>query len=193
MAQPKTDKYAAILDAALALFVERGYHGTAVPDIARRAGVAAGTIYHYFESKERIVNALFRHWKERVAASVHTAFPTGAPPREQFRTIWREMARFAREHREAFAFLEFHHHASYLDAESQRLEQGLKQFGAGFVEVAQKAGVLKPGPPMLLMELVFGAFNGLVRAGRDGRIALDDAAFEAAEAACWDAVARHPG
>jgi hypothetical protein len=103
------------------------------------------------------------------------------------------MARFARDHREAFAFLEFHHHASYLDVESQRLEQGLKQFGAGFVEKAQAAGVLKPGPPMLLMELVFGAFNGLVRAGQDGRIVLDDAAFDAAEAACWDAVARHPG
>ena len=46
---------------------------------------------------------------------------------------------------------------------------------------------------MLLMELGLGAFNGLVRAGRDGRITLDDAAFEAAEAACWDAVALHPG
>ncbi|HTE53770.1 MAG TPA: TetR/AcrR family transcriptional regulator [Kofleriaceae bacterium] len=189
----RADKYDPILEAALALFVERGFHGTSVPDVARRAGVAAGTIYYYFDSKERMVNALFRHWKERVAAAVHTAFPIDAPPREQFRAIWHEMARFAREHPEAFAFLEFHHHASYLDVESKRLDQGLKQFGAGFVQAAQAAGVLKPGPPMLLMELVFGAFNGLVRAGQDGRIELDDAAFDVAEAACWDAVARHPG
>ena len=55
-------KHEAILDAALALFVERGYHGTAVPAIAERAGVAAGTIYHHFESKEQLVNAVFELW-----------------------------------------------------------------------------------------------------------------------------------
>src|SRR5262245_20911865 len=46
------DKEEAILNAALELFVERGFHGTTVPSVAERAGVAPGTIYHYFASKE---------------------------------------------------------------------------------------------------------------------------------------------
>src|SRR5688572_13895125 len=89
------NKYEAILDAALHLFVERGFYGTAVPLVAERAGVAAGTIYHYFTNKESMVNALFRHWKESIARTIYTAFPATAPPREQFRTIYMQMANFA--------------------------------------------------------------------------------------------------
>jgi len=47
------DKQRQILDAALGLFAERGFHGTRVPLVAEAAGVATGTIYHYFDSKRR--------------------------------------------------------------------------------------------------------------------------------------------
>ncbi len=179
----------AILAAALELFVERGYHGTAVPAIAERAGVAAGTIYHHFASKEQLVNAVFRTWKERIAREVHTGFVATAPPREQFRAIWNRMAAFALAHEAAYSFLEFHHHGSYLDDANRVLDQGLKQFAAAVVGHAQAAGIVKPVDPVLLMELVFGAFNGMMRAHYEGRIVLDDARLAAAEQACWDAVA----
>jgi AcrR family transcriptional regulator len=184
-----TDRYEDILDAALRLFVTRGFHGTAVPDVARKAGVAAGTIYHYFPGKEALVNALYRKWKEAVARAVYTAFPVDGAPRAQFSIIWRTMAAFATANPEAFAFLELHHHGSYLDAESQRVENGLKDFGAAFVRRAQTLGALKPMDPVLQMELVFGAFIGMMRARWEGRLQLDDAALTAAENACWDMVA----
>lgn len=180
------DKQEAILSAALSLFVSRGFYGTAMPPLAKKAGVAAGTIYHYFDSKETLVNVLFRHWKGLIAQRIYTAFPHGAPAREQFRAIWMSMADFALENPEAFAFLEFHHHASYLDDESRTLDASLKIFGEAFVVLAQKAGTLKDVPPVMLMELTFGAFNGMMRAHYDGRIALDDELIAAAEGACWD-------
>ena len=183
------DKHDAILAAALALFVERGYHGTAVPAIAERAGVAAGTIYHHFANKEEVVNAVFRLWKERIAREVHENFPATAPPREQFRAMWNQMARFALAHPEAYTFLEFHHHGSYLDAANKALDAGLKQFAAMVVGRAQVSGIIKPVEPLLLMELVFGAFNGMMRAHYERRVVLDDANIAVAEAACWDAVA----
>jgi TetR/AcrR family transcriptional regulator, repressor of fatR-cypB operon len=178
------DTQEALLGAALELFVARGFHGTAVPEVARRAGVAAGTIYHHFASKEALVNALYRKWKERVAAQVLGAFAADAAPREQFRAVWHAMARFAGEHPKAFAFLELHHHASYLDADSVALENRLKDLAAAFIQI-HRAG-FKPMSPALLMELVFGAFNGMMRAHWEGRIELDDGAVAAAEEACWD-------
>lgn len=51
---PAADKREAILAAALDLFAERTFEGTPVPLIAERAGVATGTIYRYFESKETL-------------------------------------------------------------------------------------------------------------------------------------------
>ena len=179
----------AILAAALDCFVKRGFHGTAVPAVAKRAGVAAGTLYHYFPSKEAMVNALYRKWKTAIGERVLTAFPTRAPVREQFQVMWREMVDFAVAHPNAFAFLELHHHRSYLDAESLAMENGLKDFGAALVKRAQAEGAIKAGPTPLLMELVFGAFIGMMRAHWEGRVVLDAADRELAEQACWDAIA----
>jgi TetR/AcrR family fatty acid metabolism transcriptional regulator len=53
------DKRAIILDAALRTFVKRGYPETKVAEIASEAGVAEGTIYNYFHSKEELLLALF--------------------------------------------------------------------------------------------------------------------------------------
>ena len=185
----RPDRRDSILRAALSCFVERGFHGTAVPEIARRAEVAAGTLYHYFPSKEALVNELFRTWKGHVAQRVLLAFPQGAPIREQFRVMWHELLDFAKAEPEAFAFIELHNHASYLDAESRAANDNLKRFAATMIAMAQAQGLLKPLPPNVLMELVFGAFNGLLRAHYEERIDLDEPTSAAAEQACWDAVA----
>jgi AcrR family transcriptional regulator len=190
-APPTWNKQEAILDAALRLFVERGFHGTAVPDIAAEAGVAAGTIYHYFESKTALVNVLYRREKEKVTRAIHASFPAGESPRAQFGAIWREMSAFATANPQAFAFLELHHHGSYLDQDNLALDQSLRTFGAGFVRAGQSAGVLKPMDPRLMMELIFGAFIGVIRARWEQRAFVDDDALVAAEAACWDAIVRH--
>jgi AcrR family transcriptional regulator len=49
---------AAIIEAAFQLFVEQGYHGTSVRDIAARAGITAGSIYNHFPDKEQIIKAV---------------------------------------------------------------------------------------------------------------------------------------
>ena len=69
------DKREAILAAATELFVERGFHGTTVPEIAERAGVGAGTIYRHFASKEAVVNELFRLHKQALTARVEVPNP----------------------------------------------------------------------------------------------------------------------
>ena len=172
--------------------MERGFHGTAIPQIAERADIAAGTIYHYFESKEALVNALYRSWKSNIAQRVFAAFPQDAPVREQFRVMWNTMVSFATEHPKAFAFIELHNHASYLSAESLAVDHQIKQFGAGVIGRAQAEGIVKPLDALVLMELVFGAFINLLRAHFEHRIALDEAVIAGAEQACWDAIARHP-
>lgn len=179
------------MDAALRCFVERGFYGTSVPDIAARAGTATGTLYHYFASKEALVNALYRKWKGEVAQRVFTGFPQGAPIREQLSALWREMVAFAKAHPAAFAFIELHNHQAYLDAESLSVDRNLKEFAAALVKPAQDAGILKAASPLLLMELVFGAFNGMMRASWEKRIELTPELLAAAEQACWDTIAAH--
>jgi AcrR family transcriptional regulator len=60
--QQKEERREQILDAALRVFAEKGFAGASIRDIAKEVGVTEGLLYHYFESKEQLLNTC---WKER--------------------------------------------------------------------------------------------------------------------------------
>ncbi|HEU5206062.1 MAG TPA: TetR/AcrR family transcriptional regulator [Gaiellaceae bacterium] len=63
----RVDKRKLILDAAIRVFADRGYHGSRVGDIAEDAGVAHGLLYHYFSSKEEVLRTIFaENWGELI-------------------------------------------------------------------------------------------------------------------------------
>jgi TetR/AcrR family transcriptional regulator, fatty acid metabolism regulator protein len=71
MAQaPAADKRRAILDAAISVFARQGFHNARVSDVAAEAGVAYGLVYHYFDSKDQMLNELFsERWQLLLEAS----------------------------------------------------------------------------------------------------------------------------
>ncbi len=181
------DKRAAILDAALVTFVERTYAGTTVPQVAEAAGVATGTIYRYFPSKEALVNALYRRWKGELRDRLLAAPATG-DPREAFHHWWGALTSFVLEHPDAFAFLEMHHHEPYLDAESRQAGIDVDTGAIALIARGQAAGAIRPLPPPLVMALVYGAFIGIVRGLRSYGDLFDARSFALAEDAVWDLV-----
>jgi AcrR family transcriptional regulator len=65
---PPEAKRKRLLDAAVRVFARTGYHGSRVGDIAEEAGVAHGLLYHYFSSKEEVLQTIFReNWGELIA------------------------------------------------------------------------------------------------------------------------------
>ncbi len=66
---PAVDKRRQILDAAIRVFARQGFHSCRVSDIADEAGVAYGLVYHYFKSKDQVLNELFaERWSLLLAA-----------------------------------------------------------------------------------------------------------------------------
>lgn len=63
-------KREAVLNSTLSLVRQHGFHGTPMSQIAKHAGVAAGTIYHYFDSKETLINALYGRESRRLAEAL---------------------------------------------------------------------------------------------------------------------------
>jgi len=63
-------KRSAILNSTLQLIREHGFHGTPMSQIAKHANVAAGTIYHYFDSKETLIVELYMETKEKLAEAI---------------------------------------------------------------------------------------------------------------------------
>src|SRR4051812_47466414 len=83
------DKRIAILDAAIGLFAERGVWSTPTSAISKAAGVADGTLFTYFSTKEVLVNALYRALKLELADVLLSTFPKGADVRHKFQHLWK--------------------------------------------------------------------------------------------------------
>lgn len=179
------------MQAALELFAEQGFYGTAVPEIAERAKVAAGTIYRHFESKEALVNALYARYKAQLGACLISEFPFSLPPRQQFHHFFAKALEFARKEPLAFKFLEGHHHGAYLDDASKALEERVLQPAYAFFEQTARLKITKHAPAEALGALIWGSIVGVVRATWEKRLKLDSKVEAVVEEAIWDAVRRH--
>jgi TetR/AcrR family fatty acid metabolism transcriptional regulator len=82
-----TDKREAILRAAITVFAHNGYFNAKVADIAREAGVADGTVYLYFKSKEEILHSIFDRSVDEAVAEAKKQLATIDDPKEKLRQI----------------------------------------------------------------------------------------------------------
>ena len=89
MARPKSeDKRHAVLDAATRLFAERGLTAAPTSEISKQAGVAEGTLFTYFKTKDDLINALYREIKLELADAMMSDFPRKKNVRTKLRHVW---------------------------------------------------------------------------------------------------------
>jgi TetR/AcrR family fatty acid metabolism transcriptional regulator len=81
------DKRRVILDAAVRVFARQGFHTCRVADIADEAGVAYGLVYHYFASKDAILDTLFLERWDVMVAAIADADASALAPREKLYAI----------------------------------------------------------------------------------------------------------
>ncbi len=86
-ARAPLDKRRTILDAAVRVFARHGFHTCRVSDIANEAGVAYGLVYHYFSSKEQILDTLFLERWDVMLAAIAEADATERSPRDKLHAI----------------------------------------------------------------------------------------------------------
>jgi AcrR family transcriptional regulator len=81
------DKRRIILDAAVRVFARQGFHTCRVSDIADEAGVAYGLVYHYFQSKDEVLDTLFLERWQVMLAAIREIDANDIPAREKLRAI----------------------------------------------------------------------------------------------------------
>ena len=156
------DKREAILRAATRVFANNGYFNSKVADIAREAGVADGTVYLYFKSKEEILHSIFDRNMEEAISEGRKQLAFASDPREKLRRIAhlhlerlgadRDLAvvfqvelRGSTKFMEEFSAAGF---AEYLSLIRETLEEG------------QRAGVFRQGlSAKVVAKILFGALD----------------------------------
>jgi len=86
-ADRQADRRRQILTAAVKVFAEKGFHEARVGDIAEEAGIAYGLVYHYFDSKEALLETIFRTTWGEMLARVEEVEAAGVPAAEAVRQV----------------------------------------------------------------------------------------------------------
>jgi TetR/AcrR family transcriptional regulator, fatty acid metabolism regulator protein len=160
-AQPAVDKRRVILEAAVRVFARQGFHTCRVSDIADEAGVAYGLVYHYFTSKEEILDTLFLERWDVMLAAIAEVDASPRTPREKLHAI------------AAFIVDSYRHDPDLMKVIVVEVTRAANTFGrthlvkireaygqiAGIVARAQAAGVFRE---QIAPEFAALAFYGLV-------------------------------
>ena len=87
MTDRSIDKRTLLLEAAVRVFARKGFHAARVGDVAEEAGVAYGLVYHYFRSKDELLETIFRESWGRLVAVLESLAATDKPARERLRLV----------------------------------------------------------------------------------------------------------
>jgi TetR/AcrR family fatty acid metabolism transcriptional regulator len=178
------DKRERILDAAERVFAERGFFHARVAEIARAAGVADGTIYLYFKSKDDLLISLFETRMERVNATLRAAIaaePTAPAKLRRFIAAYAELAAESPHGAEVLT-LELRQSSKFMKQHSNPRFGELLRLLAGVIADGQRDGSLTADvPPQLCARALFGAIDEIVLAWVLGR----GEKFDIVRAADW--------
>jgi AcrR family transcriptional regulator len=154
------DKRKRILDAAIRVFAEHGYHGSRVGDIAEDAGVAHGLLYHYFASKDDVLKTIFVENWGQLLKRFRAVEETDEPPAEKLAGIAKILLRTWRNDPALVTVMVRE------VARSQHIQGQVAEVGEAFaiiqrvIEEGQASGVFRSGiDPRLASWVVYGGLE----------------------------------
>ena len=158
MARPKSeDKRNAILDAATRVFAERGLTAAPTSEISKRAGIAEGTLFTYFKTKDELINALYREIKLELADAMMSGFPRKKSVRTRLRHVWDGYVNWGMKHPEQRKVL------AQLQVSGMLSKASIEAGSAPFVEMqnmirnAIEQHILRTDLPIELISKMLGA------------------------------------
>jgi AcrR family transcriptional regulator len=165
-----------IVDAATALAAEGGYEAVMMKDVASRAGVALGTLYRYFASKDHLLAESLFVWGSALGLRLRHSPPRGATPGERVAAVFRRMARGVAEQPELGVALT--RALLSCDPSAFANRSGLSEMMRGWIELALGGASVRDrdGVVGVLEHVCFSCMISLVQGHRTPREVGDELA-----------------
>jgi TetR/AcrR family transcriptional regulator, fatty acid metabolism regulator protein len=182
--RPAVDKRRLILDAAVRVFARQGFHTCRVSDIADEAGVAYGLVYHYFQSKDEVLDTLFLERWDVMLDAIREIDARPVPAREKLETI------------ASFIVDSYRHDPDLMKVIIVEVTRAANSFGqahlgeiteayrliGGIVEGAQRAGEFRAEVSAeFAAQAFYGAIEQVLTGWIFGVVAADDGAYDRAK------------
>jgi AcrR family transcriptional regulator len=187
--KPKDDeKFRAIAKATFVLVEQTGLSGLTMAAIAREAGLATGTLYVYFKSKEELLVALYEQAKTETAASMMQGDDPAAPFRSRFQRMWTNWLEHSLTHYAQVVFIEQYYNSPWFSEASRNLSARLVKDWIALIETAKAQQILKDVPTTMLINSFGGSVRATANMLRAGTLRRTDAHLAMAFGLCWDGI-----
>jgi AcrR family transcriptional regulator len=161
--------------------------------IASQAGGGAGTIYRYFESKDVLINELYRTIEARIFPVILVGYTPETPVRDRFLHLCTELLRYFIANPLDFRYLEQFHNSPYgavIRRDKILGKNGECDIFRDLFEEGIAEGVIKDFPLTVLFAVAFGPLLAVARDHILGFITLEDLLIAQTIEACWDGMKR---
>jgi len=180
-------KIEAIFEATVALTSRKGLHGITMSAIAKKAKIASGTLYIYFEGKEQLLNELYKHLMLKGTLSLLPSI-AHLPLKQQLFTIWSNVLRFRISNSSQVAFMHQFRYSSYISEESRKMDEQFVDHLMSLLNAGKKEFIVKDMDNNILFPLMYGYVNNLARHFSSKKISLTEKVVEQTFVICWDAI-----
>lgn len=184
------NKRDAILKATLKLVSKNGFHGASMAKIAKEAGVSAGIIYHYFASKDEVMDEAYRSVKQGFGEALRREFDPQQPLVGQVRQVLAIMMRYYIHRPQESAFVEQYMRSPYYTSEIEEETSAYYTPVLIAFQQAQAEQILKDLPPAVISAFTLDVATGLAQRQASGFLTLNDDLIEAVIEAAWEAIRR---
>lgn len=158
-----TNKRKCILESALELINEQGFHGSPISKVAKNAGVAAGSIYTYFESKEELILGIYEYVSENIKSYVSSKDDETLDFKSRFFNYWKNYTKFYELNPAQHGFYDQFLNSPFNSEDTQQIPNVWHEWSYGFFQSGIDQGVIKNMNPTILAILVNSNINSIVR------------------------------
>jgi len=177
-----------ILETTLNLSYELGIQATSIQLIMKKSAIAAGTIYHHFESKDELIDTLYSELKEDMGKAVIQNLENELSFKEKFILIWKNLFSFYIDNPKKFEFLENYAHSPLVRREIKAISRRHYQLAVDFFESGIQLGILRNLPINVLINIIFSNVSILTRMVILDEIELSNELLEETIQSSWDGI-----
>lgn len=185
MAEELADKKHAIFESTLDLIRDHGFHGATMSLVAKNAGVAAGTIYHYFESKDHLICELYQYNRERVVSVIESSLDDRLSYKDNFMRLWTSLFRFYVREPNVLIFFEQFVNSPFNTNKSLNYSRG-KLFD--FFAAGIRKRVLKPLKAELILLLTMASISSTAKLHVFGKVPVSRTDLARLAEVAWDGI-----
>ncbi|OCT13570.1 TetR family transcriptional regulator [Paenibacillus pectinilyticus] len=185
----------AVLETTLHLIIDRELQATSMSLIAKDSGVSTGNIYHYFSSKEDIINELYKAIVLFNGEFVTKDLYQINSIQEQFWQAWRNVFELGRNYPKAFRFIEQYSFSPYIYEQTK--VEAINGGWCGSLEKLYKQaveeGIFVELKPLMMVHMHYGSIVYLLKLYQQNIHDLTNEDIEKVILACWNAVSKEEG